>query len=106
MAKGTPYLFALLGLLLAACSAGREAAPPVASTPAIHGSAARIVTPASPLQCVPFARQATGLAIRGTAWTWWRSAQGRYHRDARPAVGSVLVWERTARLRRGQAYRP
>ncbi len=97
----TAYLLALLGLLLAACSAGREAAPPLASRPAMDTSMARIVTPAAPLQCVPFAREATGLAIRGNAWTWWRGAAGRYRRGGTAAVGSVLVWKRTARLRLG-----
>ncbi len=97
----TAYLLALLGLLLAACSAGREAAPPLASRPAMDSSMARIVTPAAPLQCVPFARATTGLAIRGNAWTWWHAAEGRYRRGGKPAVGSVLVWTRTARLRLG-----
>lgn len=99
--KITPYLFALLGLFLAACSAGREAAPPRASRPALDASMARIVTPAAPLQCVPFTRETTGLAIRGDAWTWWHAAEGRYRRGGEPALGSVLVWTRTARLRRG-----
>lgn len=99
--KSTPYLLALLGLLLAACSAGREAAPPLASRPALDAPMARIVTPAAPLQCVPFARATTGLAIRGDAWTWWHAAEGRYRRGGMPAVGSVLVWTRTGRLRLG-----
>ncbi len=99
--KCTPYLLALLGLLLAACSAGREAVPLFAPRPAMDTSMARIVTPAAPLQCVPFARETTGLAIRGNAWTWWRGAEGRYRRGGKPAVGSVLVWKRTARLRLG-----
>ena len=99
--KITPYLRALLALLLAACSAGREAAPPRASRPAMDASMARMVTPAAPLQCVPFARETTGLAIRGNAWTWWDAAEGRYRRSGKPAVGSVLVWTRTGRLRLG-----
>ena len=99
--KSTPYLLALLGLLLAACSAGRETAPPLASRPALDAPMARIVTPAAPLQCVLFARETTGLAIRGDAWTWWPSAKGRYGRASTPKVGSVLVLKRTWRNRYG-----
>lgn len=43
------------------------------------------------LQCVPFARQASGVAIYGDAHTWWRQAAGRYPRSRSPAPGSVLV---------------
>lgn len=51
----------------------------------------RILTPKRPLQCVPYARRLSQVAIRGDAWTWWRAAAGRYQRDAAPRVGSVLV---------------
>lgn len=42
-------------------------------------------------QCVPFARQASGVEIYGDANTWWTQAAGRYPRSGRPAPGSVLV---------------
>ena len=61
----------------------------------------RIVVPPRPLECVPYARAASGIDIRGDAWTWWRAAGGRYRTGQRPAVGSVLVLKRTARLRGG-----
>ncbi|MCH7862397.1 MAG: CHAP domain-containing protein, partial [Proteobacteria bacterium] len=35
-------------------------------------------------QCVPFARQASGIAIYGDAWTWWPSAKGQYGRGSKP----------------------
>ena len=54
----------------------------------------RIVTPARPLQCVPYARRLTDIRIFGDAWTWWRAASGRYRRTRRPAVGAVLVLKR------------
>jgi hypothetical protein len=57
----------------------------------------RIVIPARPLQCVPFARKLSNVNLRGDAWTWWRSARGRYKRDRRPTVGSVLVLKRQGR---------
>ena len=43
------------------------------------------------LQCVPYARQVTGIQIRGDAWTWWDQAQGRYARGFRPRVGAVMA---------------
>lgn len=61
----------------------------------------RIVTPAKRGQCVPYARQLSGIPIRGDAWTWWRQAAGKYRRSARPTVGSVLVLRRTSRNRYG-----
>ena len=52
------------------------------------------MTPARPLQCVPYARRLTDIRIFGDAWTWWRAASGRYRRTRRPAVGAVLVLKR------------
>ena len=62
---------------------------------------ARIVATRAPLECVPYARRVSRVSIRGDAWTWWRSAKGRYRRDSKPAVGSILVLKRTSRLRSG-----
>jgi surface antigen len=52
-------------------------------------------------QCVPFARAASGIQIFGDAWTWWDQADGRYARGNKPRAGSVIVFEKTARLTRG-----
>lgn len=49
------------------------------------------------LQCVPFARQVSGIDIRGNAWTWWSQAEGRYERGDEPKVGSVMSFKKTAR---------
>ena len=49
------------------------------------------------LQCVPFARQVSGIDIRGNAWTWWNQAEGRYERGKEPKVGSVMSFKKTAR---------
>ena len=49
-------------------------------------------------QCVPFARQASGIEIYGDAWTWWEQADGRYQRGHRPKVGSVVAFSKQARL--------
>ena len=49
-------------------------------------------------QCVPFAREASGIQIYGDAWTWWDQADGRYRRGDEPRVGAVVVFARTGRL--------
>ncbi len=91
------------GLLLAACAsptpeAGR--APTIPAGLPAPGPAEMIAGP-RPMQCVPYARQLTGLEIRGDAWTWWPAAEGRYLRGPMPQAGSVLVLKKTDRLRRG-----
>ncbi|MGC4251199.1 MAG: CHAP domain-containing protein [Sphingobium sp.] len=52
------------------------------------------VTPASAgvLQCVPFARQVSGIDLYGNANTWWSQAEGRYGRGHEPRVGAVLAF--------------
>lgn len=42
------------------------------------------------LQCVPFARAASGVDLFGNAETWWSQAAGRYDRGSEPRVGAVL----------------
>lgn len=49
-------------------------------------------------QCVPFARQASGIPIYGDAWTWWSQAEGKYPRGHAPRIGAVVVFEKTGRL--------
>lgn len=49
------------------------------------------------LQCVPFAREVSGIDIRGNAWTWWSQAEGRYQRGSAPAVGSVMSFKKTGK---------
>lgn len=51
----------------------------------------RVTDRAARLQCVPFARQASGVEIYGDAHTWWRQADGQYPRSNTPATGSVFV---------------
>lgn len=53
------------------------------------------------LQCVPFARENTGIELVGNAVTWWDGAAGVYERGARPEVGSVLNFRGTGRMRLG-----
>lgn len=44
-------------------------------------------------ECVPFAREITGIQIYGDAWTWWEQAESRYARGTRPRVGAVLAFQ-------------
>ena len=44
------------------------------------------------LQCVPFAREVSGVGIYGDAWTWWGQADGRYERGRTPRVGAVMAF--------------
>lgn len=52
------------------------------------------VTPAAAgvLQCVPFARQVSGIELYGNANSWWGQAEGRYDRGQEPRVGAVLAF--------------
>lgn len=42
------------------------------------------------LQCVPFARELSGIQIYGDAHSWWDQAEGVYQRGAIPVEGAVL----------------
>jgi surface antigen len=53
--------------------------------------AGAIQKPPSPLQCVPFARQASGISIFGDAYTWWNKAAGKFERGNAPKEGAVMV---------------
>ncbi|CUW38956.1 protein of unknown function [Magnetospirillum sp. XM-1] len=53
------------------------------------------------LQCVTYAREVTGLNLKGDAWKWWEAAQGVYDRGNTPKVGSVLVFKRQGKMSHG-----
>jgi hypothetical protein len=53
------------------------------------------------LECAPFARAMTGIALYGEAYSWWEQADGRYARSADPVPGGVLVFRRSPRLPSG-----
>ena len=53
------------------------------------------------LQCVPFARAASGIEIKGNAANWWDAASGVYARGQAPEVGSVLNFRSTRGMRLG-----
>ena len=45
----------------------------------------------APLQCVPYAREQSGIRIYGDAYTWWDKAAGKYARGPLPEAGTVMV---------------
>ncbi|WP_245689282.1 CHAP domain-containing protein [Roseospirillum parvum] len=53
------------------------------------------------LQCVPYAREVSGVRIFGDAWTWWDKAEGAYPRGSQPRVGAVLAFGKSRVLRLG-----
>ncbi|HYB08975.1 MAG TPA: CHAP domain-containing protein [Alphaproteobacteria bacterium] len=52
------------------------------------------LTPASAIQCAPYARSISGIDLYGAAWTWWASANGRYERGNTPRIGSAIVFKK------------
>jgi surface antigen len=53
------------------------------------------------LQCVPYARQVSGIKIFGDAHTWWDQAAGKYARGTRPKVGAVMSFRSYGNMRLG-----
>jgi len=80
-------------LTLAACAG--DTPPPAPETAPQLGV---LPPPREPVQCVPYARHVSGIAIRGDAWTWWEQAAPRYGRGRKPHPGAVLVFARTRAL--------
>lgn len=102
-----------LCLLLSACfSTGNTATRPSGPMPSDTVQTLSVSVPVSPLnsfaptnkflQCVPYAREVSGIEIYGDAWTWWGQA-GKQHfkRGNQPQVGSVLALRKTSRLKLG-----
>ncbi|NHN83517.1 CHAP domain-containing protein [Acetobacter musti] len=72
----------LLPFLLAACAGGGGTGR------SWHGR----------LQCAPWAREHSAIALRGSASSWWAGARGLYPRASQPQSGSVLVFRSSSRL--------
>ena len=53
------------------------------------------------MECVPYARDVSGIQLFGEAASWWEQAEGRYARSAEPVAGGVLVFRRSQRLPAG-----
>jgi surface antigen len=95
-------------ILLAGCATPKApSAPAAVPVPPVEPSLplaqlqAYAVKPAIGTECVPYARQRSGIGIMGDAYTWWDTAAGRYQRGSLPLAGAVLVLRKSDRLRRG-----
>lgn len=53
------------------------------------------------LQCAPYAREVSGIALHGRAADWWDQANGLYDRGSAPKVGAVLAFRATHTMRAG-----
>lgn len=89
---------------------GLAAALLVGSAPAVaetSASAVNFATQASGaelpayLQCVPYAREQSGIQIYGDAHTWWDQAEGKFARGKRPKVGAVMAFQPHRNMRLG-----
>jgi surface antigen len=56
---------------------------------------------AQALQCVPFAREHSGINLKGDAWTWWTAAAGQYDRGQAPRLGAVVVFKKHGSMSHG-----
>ena len=91
-----------------AVARARVQARPVRANQAVQGprrssaTAQRSVTrhPAG-ISCVPYVRQATGMAIKGNGGDWWRNAAGLYARGHAPEAGAIMAFARTGQMRSG-----
>jgi len=88
-----------LALTLAALALGYVPAPALAD--AVDGYDDVAGDAQGYLQCVPYAREVTGIQIYGDAWTWWDQAAGRYARGHTPRVGAVMAFEPYGNMRLG-----
>ncbi len=52
-------------------------------------------------QCVTYARNSSGLILKGDAWMWWGAADGLYSRGNVARDGAVLVFDRQGSMTKG-----
>ncbi|SPJ25138.1 CHAP domain-containing protein [Palleronia abyssalis] len=101
-------IVALLGAVLSLSACGTRA-PQIAMPSGLNNDlVTRAVHTATDMDlsgkrvwCVPFARNASGIYLRGDAHTWWDQAQGQLATGQTPSVGAVMTFSDSAKLRRG-----
>jgi surface antigen len=71
----------------------RVALAPALGLLVLAASAAEAIPYRHHWECVPFAREMSGIQIFGNARTWWGQAAGKYERGREPRVGSVLAFK-------------
>ena len=86
----TRHILLACGLLLAS-AAPASADTAIDDSRLVSGGGSTSLPPY--LQCVPYARQVSGIAIYGDAHTWWGQAEGRYARGSTPRVGAVMAFK-------------
>jgi len=92
--KGSSKALAVVAMAaLMAPAAASSAIDRIIAGTGISGSAngTRAPMPPGGLECVPYARQFSGIQIYGDAHTWWKQAEGRYARGRMPRVGAVMA---------------
>ena len=94
---------AALALALEGCASSSDEVMDFAQTPMPreHGQAHVENDGHVPLQCVPYAREHSGIKIYGDAYTWWDKAAGKYQRGRLPEPGAVMVLNNYAGAGRG-----
>lgn len=86
-------------LALGGCGTGFDDPGPVGWH--APGASPRVLRNGPPLQCVPYARNRSGVGIWGDAHIWWEKAAGRFDRSSTPEVGSVMVMRSFSSRERG-----
>ena len=99
------FFFMFPVLLLSACAGQSAVAPESAVAPPVAGETSNpaAIHPyqGALMQCVPYAREVSGIDITGDAWSWWDGSLGKYERGHQPRFMAVLVLSRTQRLKLG-----
>lgn len=89
--KLSGFLYVCLSLFLLSACATEKYLPPE--------SPVRYVS--KPVECVPYAREVSGIEIYGDAHTWWNRAKPRYECGQEPRIGAVLVLSKTSKMTSG-----
>lgn len=116
MLSAAPRLTALFAVLAlcTACAAPNDGVTMLSAEPdliqpglnpafvstAVHNAEAKRAK-GQKVWCVPFARDASGIEIKGNAGTWWDQAKGRFARGSAPLVGAVMAFSATGKMPKG-----
>jgi hypothetical protein len=87
--RAAAALFCALATAGCASSGDQEFRVDRLGSPATGGT--HIETPSRPVECVPYARLRSGVALFGDAGSWWDKAEGRYAKRQEPRRGAVIV---------------
>jgi hypothetical protein len=91
MKRALPHLVAALAVALSLGGCASDFKDPGPIRQHSGGAYPRVVRGPAPLQCVPYARDKSGVRIWGDAYTWWDKAAGRFERSSAPEPGAVMV---------------